>query len=61
MGSDPTFTTRADLVAWVEGFLETRRTEPGHPRTRAYLLETLATVRRVTDAHSHLIGSATHG
>lgn len=47
---DPKFETRAELVAWAQVLARYR--EPG----RKEMLATLETIRRVTLAHSHLIG-----
>ena len=48
--TDPKFETRAELEAWAMALAED--TEP----SRAAMLSALDTIRRVTLAHSHLIG-----
>ena len=58
MGSDPTFTTLAELQAWAAQ--RARYPDPTLPVKQAQLAA-LADIRRVTMAHSHLIGSVTHG
>lgn len=47
--SDPTFTTRAELVAWARQRLRYPDPEPG-AKMRA-----VADIRRVTLAHAHLL------
>ena len=50
MAGDPTFTTRAELLAWIRQRL--RYPDPA-PDAR---LRALQHIRRVTMAHAHLLG-----
>ena len=50
--TDPKFETRAELEAWAVA----KAGYGGKYQTRQMMLDQLADIRRVTLAHSHLIG-----